>query len=748
MDASTVRKASLGAILASALAGALVPGPVAGAQDVRASAARAGWSGITLEEVVVVAKRRMPLQAAPASVTLLDHEHIVRTLSQDIRELVRYEPGISVRNDPIRFGTDSFAIRGIGGDRIVAEVDGIGAAESFSVGALADSGRSYTDLEFIRRVEILRGPASALYGSDAIGGVVHVETIDPVDLLGEGRNHAGRMRAGYRNDNDGWFASALNAWRGEAAQLLLGYVHRERGAAEIAGGLKPNPRDSVSDQVLAKLALPDVAGGPLEATLEAGRLRDSTRVDALLGTPPRFVNTIAMQGEDTAERVRLSIEQSLSPHHSWADEVRWQLYAQRTDTEQITHERRRAAPPRAPALELRRLFALEDEQLGAELTASKGLAAGAWSHQIVYGVELEHGRITEERDGHQQDLSSGELSNVILGEVFPLRDFPVTERFEAGFYLQDEVQLPNRRWRLTPGVRFELYRLRPREDAMYREDNPSARPVSLDEHSLAPKLALSYALGEHASAYAQYARGFRSPPFEDVNIGLEIPLFNYRALPNPQLRPERSDTLELGLRARGHAWHTHLSSYYTKFEDFIESRVNLGPDPVTGMTLFQSRNLERAYMYGIELSTQLDAGALTPGLQGWTLALKAAWARGEDRVNDEPLSSIEPLKANLMIEYEAPAGWGLRTVFTGVAAQDRLPVRPEPLFRTGGYFVLDAYGYFTLGERGQVNLGFTNLTDQEYIDWIDVRGRSASDPLVPYAVHPGRSASITMSWEF
>jgi hemoglobin/transferrin/lactoferrin receptor protein len=430
------------------------------------------------------------------------------------------------------------------------------------------------------------------------------------------------------------------------------------------------------------------------------------------------------------------------------DDVVWRLYAQGTQTEQSTAESRRAAPPRTPPVDLHRVFTLEDEAIGAELTAGTAFGTGEWAHQLVYGVEVDVGRVTEERDGHERNLNTGVVSRTILGEVFPLRDFPNTQRIEAGLYVQDEMHREGTGWRLTPGLRFDLYRLRPHEDPTYREDNPSARPVKLDERSFAPKLGASYELSESATAFAQYARGFRSPPFEDVNIGLEIPLFNYRALPNPDLRPETSDGFELGLRTSSAAWRSTVSAHYTRFEDFIESRVNLGVDPASGVTLFQSRNLEAARIYGLELISRLDVGGLQSALAGWSVSLSAAWTRGDNTVTSQPLNSVEPLKATLMIDYDAAARWGARLAATAVAAKDRVAEGAAPLYRTDGYLVLDAFAWFELGERAQINIGVTNLTDERYIDWIDVRGRAASDPLVPYATHPGRNAALTASWTF
>ncbi|AMN47483.1 hypothetical protein ACG33_10310 [Steroidobacter denitrificans] len=728
-----------------------------------AGAAEAGSSAeagrAVLEEVMVVSRHYTPLQHAAATVTIIDRNEIERVLTTNIRDLVRYEPGITVRNDPVRFGIDSFAIRGIGGDRIVAHVDGVPVSQSFSIGALADSGRIYTDTDFIRRVEILRGPASALYGSDAIGGVVQMQTIDPRDLLSASETMGAQLRAGYRSETEGWSATALNAWRHGSAEMLLGYVHRDNHEADIAGGLKPNPRRSRMDQVLAKLVLPGFgtggAGNTIEVTLETGRTRDKTVVNALLGTPPRFVNTTAMTGDDRAEHLRFAVEQSLAPAAAWADDLTWRLHVMRTLTEQLTDETRRPAAPRA-STELHRSFTFRDEAWGASVIATKAVNAGSWLHQLVYGIDFEMGQATEKRDGWERNLDTGLVSNVILGEVLPLRDFPITRRVEAGIYIQDELRLADSRWRFTPGLRMDLYRLRPREDAMYREDNPSARPVKLDDQSLAPKLAVSYELTPRTSAFAQYARGFRAPPLEEVNIGLEIALFNYRAVPNPDLKAETSDGYEIGLRTRGDAWRATLSGHYTRFEDFIESRMNIGLDPATGMTLFQSRNLARARIYGIDLAARLDLAALdrfaepsgASPLQGWSLNLNAAWARGDDLTANQPLNSVDPMQVNLIVNYDAPSGWGARLAATAVAAKNRVTQIDVPLYRTDDYMTLDAFAYVEIGARGRLNLALTNLTDERYITWIDVRNRAADDPLVPYAVHPGRSLSVNLSWAF
>ena len=84
----------------------------------------------------------MPVTRVAATVTVIEQARIESTLVSDIRDLVRYEPGLTVRNDPFRFGLDTISIRGLGGNRVAVEIDGIPAAPGFAVGSYADSGRA------------------------------------------------------------------------------------------------------------------------------------------------------------------------------------------------------------------------------------------------------------------------------------------------------------------------------------------------------------------------------------------------------------------------------------------------------------------------------------------------------------------------------------------------------------------------------------------------------------------------------
>jgi hemoglobin/transferrin/lactoferrin receptor protein len=699
-----------------------------------------------LETITVYARRLTPVTRVAAAVTVITEESIAATLATDPKELVRYEPGIVVRSDPFRFGLDTFAVRGVGGNRVAVEIDGIPAAGGFAIGSYSDSGRSFVDLAFVERIEVLRGPASSLYGSDAIGGVVAMTTLGPHSLLADGVR-ALRAETGYATDDEGWHTALIGAAAFGPAEGLLGYVHREGHEADTAADVQPDPRDYSSDSLLAKYVLPGAPGGPVTLSAEGGRVRQDTSVDAFLGQG-RFANTTALTGDDSAERFRLSVEQQLDAG-TWADSADWRLYWQGTETGQDTYELRRAVPPRSPALELEREFRLEERTVGFELTALREIAGRSLEHDLVYGLEASFSSIEELRDGLQTSLDSGATTPTILGETFPLRDFPLTDVAEVGVFLQDEIRPAEGAWSIIPALRVDYYRLDSQADRLYREDNPNVPAVDLDELSLAPKLGLTYAFSERLSAFAQYAHGFRSPPPEDVNIGLEIPLLNIRAVPNPGLQPEQSDGYEVGFRWRGALANLTASAYYNDYRDFIESKVNLGVDPDTGVTLFQSQNVDEARIYGAELAADLRAPGDAGWFADWSARLSAAWTRGDDLVRDEPLNSVDPASVVLALAYDAPTQrWGSRLVATAVEAKRDVDDSRADLYETDGYVTLDLLAHLDLGRGLRLNAGLFNLTDEEYIEWADVRGRVDGDPLIPYYTRPGRSASVTLHWRF
>ncbi|HEX9707942.1 MAG TPA: TonB-dependent receptor, partial [Steroidobacteraceae bacterium] len=680
-----------------------------------------------------------------ATVSVITADEISDSVSFDFRDALRFEPGISFTRDPHRFGTGGPTVRGLGGNRVLLETDGVSTAKSFTVGSFSNTGRQLADLAIVDRIEVLRGPASALYGSDAIAGVIATTTLDPSDLLGTDGDRAIQARAGYSSDDNSILAAFTAAARTGPLESLLAYAHRDGHELEHASeSSPPNPRSYESDAVLARAVYAGF-GPPLRLTVESNRQQDRVEVDSLELSGGRFANTILMQGDDGFDSLRILLDQEFDdPARSGAGV--WRAYWQETEIRQLTYEERRAVPPSTPPLAIDREFHYRERVAGAELVYSRDLEAGGGPHRLTAGLEFGETRVVERRDGLQTDLNTGASTSTILGESLPVRDFPISEIREAGLYIQDEWRPASGRWLLIPALRADWYHLTPAVDEMYASDNPNAPPVDVDETSVSPKLGVNWEFREDAAMYLQYSHGFRSPPFDDVNIGLDLPQFNVRAIPNPELEPERSDSVEVGLRFSGAGIAGSLSTYGSRYHDFIESRVNIGVDPATGATLFQSQNIAGAEIYGAEAALEFSLGEWRNELANWTSRLALTWTEGEDTVRDRPLNSIDPPRALVGLAYETPSGkLGIGFDVTLVAAKHDVDESTAILFKPDGYVVADLRLNWRPGERISLDFGLFNLTDDTHYEWAAVRGRSPTDPLLPLYQEPGRHFAVTVT---
>ena len=219
-----------------------------------------------LAMVTVVGKLPEPLREAAATVSVITAEQIEMAVAFDLQDALRHEPGISVGRDPHRFGSGAVNVRGLGGNRVLVETDGVPAAKTFATGSYSNAGRQFADLELVRRIELLRGPASALYGSDAIAGVVAITTMDPADLLEPGARFAARARAGYAGDDQSVMAGLTVATRQGPFEALLAWTRREGDEFDNNSGRPAaNPRQSTADALLARAAF-DGFGQPVRLT--------------------------------------------------------------------------------------------------------------------------------------------------------------------------------------------------------------------------------------------------------------------------------------------------------------------------------------------------------------------------------------------------------------------------------------------------------------------------------------------------
>lgn len=699
---------------------------------------------------ITVTANRSPRQVTEltGTVSVITDEDIERELANDLKTLIRYEPGVDINNQGSRFGSGGFIIRGVGGNRVLTEIDGVPVSDAFSIGSFSNAGRDFVDIDLLKQVEIVRGAASSLFGSDAIGGVVSFITKDPIDVL-QGQTTSASFKAAYFSADNQPAARATGAAKYGNWSALLSISRRSSDELETNAVISADPFSERSYSLLAKLVY-NLNGNPLRLTLDGQQADSNTDVQSLLGIQdfteafgfPFLLETTSVLADDSRERQRISLEQDLSSNASWLAGGQWRLFYQNSDTTQQTTERRNTIRFDRPDPQQRsRIFNFEQESLGAELYLQSHFATGLVDHRLVYGFELERVSTEQLRDGTALSLLTGEVSNVVGPDTFPVRDFPKSDTLSIGWFIQDEIELFSHRLTLVPGIRLDYYDLDSDPDNIFITDNPGIESVTLDELSVSPKLGLIWHLNNALDVVLQYARGFRAPPFDDVNIGFTNLQFGYTTLPNADLRPETSDSFELGFRGNWEDISLRLTGFYNRYDDFIESLALIGVRE-DGILQFQSRNLQSAEIFGAEFAL---GWRLDEWLTGLSWHASASWSEGNDREADTPLNSISPGQLVSGLQWQSLDNrYGANIHATYTRPQNRLNDPDNNLARSDEFATLDISGWAQLNSFARLNVGLFNLTDSNYVEWADIQGRLIGDPVLSRLGRPGINFSAAL----
>ena len=346
---------------------------------------------IALQQVTVSATRSaQDVSQVPSTVSVQTRAQLDRQNVNNIQDLVRYEPGVSVAGTGQRSGLNGYNIRGIDGERILTQVDGVAIPDSFFYGPYAQTQRNYVDPEIVKRVEILRGPASVLYGSNAIGGAVSYFTLDPDDIIKPGKDVGARLKSGYSSADESWLTSATVAGRQGDVDGLLHLSQRNGHETETQGhhsgaGLartEANPMDVRTTNVLAKAGWNYADDARLGVTYE--RYKDDRDQNILSAAGGPFIPGFggmgyykARSGNDTITRERFGINHEFGLDTLFADQVKWSLNYQVAKTDQHTDEI--YAPPGRQVLRTRDTR-YKDRQWVFDAQLDKAFSIGSTDH--------------------------------------------------------------------------------------------------------------------------------------------------------------------------------------------------------------------------------------------------------------------------------------------------------------------------------------------------------------------------------
>lgn len=677
------------------------------AQDPAVPPAPSGDENVShLPPVTATALRLVrSLFETPANVSVITRQEMDRRMYQTIEDMVRYEPGISVarqtsRTDPFS-SLGGFTIRGVSANRVLTIVDGSRVIER-----ITDQTRDFVDLGHMKRVEIVRGPASALWGSDALGGVVAFTTKDPTDYLKpSGDDWAGQTDFSYNSLNDAYTEILTGAFRYRDIEAMLSYTRRDANEAVLgtarngtANGAewpcprapeslpcnKLDPLTTYSNSVLVKIVWNVEQGHYLkftgeyfQRTTDVNQLWDHGRGVATSGALSTTTFTDSYQRKQELERYRISVEHYWETKLSFLDSLLWRftVHPQRLDRTGDRYQRAIAT-----GIVTRRYDELNysEQFYEGEAQLRSSFQLGPTTHNLVYGG---YASVAQTRYGAiniTTVLPSGTPSVSTAG--FNFSDANTTR---ADFFVQDEIGMFGRRLLLTPALRFASYRISPVARPDYRTVT-GREPRELFETDLALKFGAVFKVTENFAPYVQYSEGFKMPTAEQLFTSVPSTFFNL--IPNPDLRPERVKSYEVGVRAQFQNVFLTTNFFYSRYKDFIQSFVS-----VPGTIDITYQNVSRVDVWGFE------GGGAWRFHPNFELNGSFVWQRATQRESDtalrEPFNGIEPYRIVGGLRFRKPE-WGIDAevigTYFGEVTAGQTDDTPRERFRPDGAFVVDA----------------------------------------------------------
>lgn len=639
------------------------------------------FSALELPGLMVtgVVGQRLGEELSRAS-TVLAGKELERSLDGTIAATLDGQPGVSMSSTGP--ATARPVIRGLGGDRILILEDGE------RVGDLSASGPDHAvavEAVTAKQIEVLRGPAALLYGSNALGGVVNVIREEIPTSLSD-RLHGSITMQGQSVNRGG---SAGGVVTGSAGPIAL----RFEGSAREAGNTR-TPLGVLEHTETSTYNLS--AGGSWVG--ERGYAGLAYRFyDSSYGVPGHG------HGHDH------DTDSGAEDDHDHEDGVSIDMRRHTIRGSAL----RRPAGGFFNAIEFDGSFSdyyhreLEGHgEVGTEfnlLSGSGGVVArhGEWGPFTSGAVGVQ---------GQWRDLEVG-------GELLAP---PTTEYALAGFVVQELDLDPIR---LEVGGRYDWRRIRPGELPL-AVDIGDVR--TRDFGSVSASVGASYDFGAGVSLGVNVARAFRTPDATELySQGPHLATHSVE-IGNPDLGAETGLGTDLFLRITRDRVKGEFAAFRNGISNYIFPRHTGAVAEEVGLPVYRFVG-EDAVLKGLE--ARMEWG-VTDRL---VLDGSTSYVRGTLSGTDEALPLIPPLSGRLSARYELP-GYFLGVGAKVASRQDRLGEFEEP---TAGYAVLDAtvgYRFVALGRAHTLTLRADNITDTVYRDHL-----SRIKELMP---QPGRSISL------
>ncbi|MGF1762077.1 TonB-dependent hemoglobin/transferrin/lactoferrin family receptor [Aliivibrio kagoshimensis] len=692
----------------------------------------------TFDEVVVSATRtEQNISDVSSSIATVSSESIDNTMANNVKDALKYTPGVTA-NGSGRFGISGFNIRGMDDSRVKVMVDGVQQPAPYNPGA--NEQRKYPnaiEVDTLSTIEVNKGPSSTLYGSDALGGTVLMRTKNPEDVLKtDGDEHAFAVKTGYDSVDSSVKTTGTWAMRKDKLETLVMLTYKDgeeyqthSDGADIDGKDRgaANPGDQQVGNLLAKAYYQINENHRVGATLEyyQNRYEEDELSQNGVSMGPGFTYT-ENHNKDKTERLRIGLEHEWTANMSGFDTLVWKLNVQQSESE---YENFDTTPAMGKRMRVRNA---QDNSIQFDAQFDKLVEFDSSYHQVTYGMSFQTNDFSTTNVDHKFDQGT-----VAPGHT----DMPDATQDQWGIFAQDQIFLLDDDLILTAGIRYDSFKAKPETNAGFSTVYPDS-----ESDAFTGKLGALYHFNQNVSAFAQISQGFKAPTVYDLYYVYER---GSVIDANPDLKAESSISYETGLRLQSNAARIELVAFYNDYSDFIAVK-NLGTivgGPNNGKDHYTKENLDKAEIYGVELSSTLLLDEAINAPKGMYSKLSIAYTEGRDKKTGDHLDTVAPLTSNLGFGYDARnAKFGGLINVNMVASKDDWA--DDDIKDVAGYAVVDVTAYVRPMKDVTIRGGVFNVLDAQYWLYDDVSGYKEGNSGLDRKAQAGVNLGVDLTWEF
>lgn len=666
----------------------------------------------------VVVKAEQELKQTPGASTITSEDIQKSPPATDVSDIIRTMPGVNLTGNAAsgqRGNNRQIDIRGMGPENTLILIDGKPVSSRGSVrfgwrGERDTRGdTNWVPPEQIERIEVLRGPAAARYGSGAAGGVVNIITKPASDKLSGSLSVYGNLPEHGDDGSTGRTTFSLTGPISDSLDFRLGgsAVNFQGDAYDINEGHQtqrgrysyPAGREGFKNRdISGKLSWRPAAGHTIDLEASYGR-----QGNIYVGDTENTNSSSDVENELGSETNR-TYRQAYSISHKgdWNRDTHTLSYLQYERTRNTRLQEGLAGGP-AGMFNGEGFGDIDLGTLTAHTELSRHLNWGGIDQIGTFGLEWVRQDLEDQASNlGVRNPASGRMPEVPFSYVPKLHASIYSVFAEDNLYIGDD-------WTVTPGLRFDYH--------------------SIQGSNWSPSLNLSYAVNEQWMVKAGIARAYKAPNLYQLNSGYAL----YSAgngcwgngnegcflLGNSGLQAETSINKELGVEFRSPGG---LGASLAYFHNDYRDKIEAGHAPIDRLidsngntaNVFQWSNVPRAVVQGIE-------GNLTwPFAQDWMWSTNFTYMiESKNKETGEHLSTIPEYTINSTLDWRVTPAWSLRAKVTVFGEQEgpKYDYNGQPLWGSATdtvppYALLGLSTQYKVNKHLRVTAGVDNLFDK------------------------------------